>query len=202
MASSDMALEGEVLDLSRNAFWTTAQAFTGLLAVRACTKIVLRYALRYQRRASVQITSDGLHVSLATSALGKPLQNETWHFPNLVRISRETRFPSATFYAGLLAFFVGTALGATWLLDGVRAASGSLVVLGATVFAVGVALDYAFTLLGARIPPVECVVLNWSEKDRAGRLRLRPDNVRQADEFVDALRSHFARRTADAPAQT
>jgi hypothetical protein len=164
-------LDGEVLDLSRNRAWTVLQSVTGILLVRSVFALVLRFALNYRRTATVQISGSDIRVSAKTVLGGKTLREEDWHFPGLVRVVRESRYPSLPLYAGLAMFFVGTALGMIWLLDGLRAASGSLIVMGALVLALGIALDYGVSVLGARLPTRECVVLNWGDKGAALRLR-------------------------------
>jgi hypothetical protein len=178
-------LDGEVLDLSRSRAWTVIQGFTGILLVRSVIVLVLRFALNYRRTATVRIAGSDIRVSAKTTLGGKTLREEDWHFPGLVRVVRESKYPSLPLYAGLSLFFLGTVLGMVWLLDGVRAASGSLIVTGALVLAAGIALDYAISVLGARIPTRECVVLNWGDKGAA--LRVRANDETALDAFYASV---------------
>jgi hypothetical protein len=61
----------------------------------------------------------------------------------LVRAAREVRYPRLPFYAGLLALVIGSYIGVATLVDGVRAASPSLLLTGLVIVAVGIALDFA-----------------------------------------------------------
>jgi hypothetical protein len=66
-----------------------------------------------------------------------------------VRVVREVRFPRAAFYAGLLALALGSYIGVRSFVDGVRAASPSLLLVGLLVVAAGIGADF---VLGSLLP--------------------------------------------------
>jgi hypothetical protein len=62
------------------------------------------------------------------------------------------RYPRIALYAGLLALAVGSYVGVSAFVDGVRAASPSLLASGLAIVALGLALDFALSSVapGAR----------------------------------------------------
>ncbi|NVL83962.1 hypothetical protein, partial [Escherichia coli] len=59
------------------------------------------------------------------------------------------RYPRAAFYAGLLALAIGSYVGVRAFVDGVRAASPSLLLTGLVVIALGIGADF---VLGSLVP--------------------------------------------------
>src|SRR6185312_15679966 len=62
----------------------------------------------------------------------------------LAQAGREVRFSGIALYAGLLALAIGSYVGVTAFVDGVRAASPALLGTGLAIVALGLALDFVF----------------------------------------------------------
>jgi len=133
---------------------TTALALTGLLFALSVARLVGRFALSYRRPAEVVVTPGGVKVSSKTLLLGRTIREEEFHITHasLRRATREVRYPRAGLYAGLFALAVGSYLGLSLFVDGVRAASPSLLLTGLLFVAAGIGLDFALgsVLSGAR----------------------------------------------------
>jgi len=147
----EVRLEGELLPAPRGPVATTFLAFTGILFAIHAVRIVARLALAYRRPAEVSLSDSGVRVKTRTEMLGRTLR-EREHVilkAGLVRVVREVRFPRAAFYAGLLALALGSYIGVRAFVDGVRAASPSLLVVGLLIVALGVGADF---VLGTLVP--------------------------------------------------
>jgi hypothetical protein len=147
----EVRLEGELLPAPRGPIATTVLAFTGLLFVMHAVRLFARVALAYRRPAEVSLTESGVRVKTRTEMLGRTLREREHVVPRtgLVRVVREVRFPRAAFYAGLFALALGSWLGVRAFVDGVRAASPSLLVVGLVIVAVGIGADF---VLGTLLP--------------------------------------------------
>ncbi len=147
--SAPETLAGELAPAPRPAWRTVLLGVTGLLFVSAAARLVARYALGRRSRAELTVARDGVRVSAETVMLGKVVGRVEHVLPvgTLASATREVRFRHVTVYAGLAALLVGTYLGVTLFVDGARSASPSLLGQGALVFALGVGLDLALTLL-------------------------------------------------------
>lgn len=147
-------LEGELEGTPRGPVATTALALTGLLFALSVARLVGRFALSYRRPAEVVVTPGGVKVSSKTLLLGRTIREEEFHITHasLRRATREVRYPRAGLYAGLFALAVGSYLGLSLFVDGVRAASPSLLLTGLLFVAAGIGLDFALgsVLSGAR----------------------------------------------------
>jgi hypothetical protein len=133
---------------------TAFLAVTGLLFVMHALRLVARFALTYRTPTQVSLTDAGVRVKTRTEMLGRTLR-EREHVivrTGLVRIVREVRYPRAGFYAGLLALAVGSYIGVRAFVDGVRAASPSLLLTGLVVVVIGIAIDF---VLGSLLPGVQ-----------------------------------------------
>src|SRR5262249_56558157 len=62
-------------------------------------------------------------------------------------ITREVRYPRLAMYAGLFALAVGSYLGVGLVVDGVRAASPSMLGTGLVIAMLGLGLDFALSSL-------------------------------------------------------
>ncbi len=186
----EVRVEGELVPAPRGPVATTVLAFTGILFAVHAVRLVAKLALAYRRPAEVSLSESGVRVKTRTEMLGRTLR-EREHVilkAGLVRVVREVRFPRASFYAGLLALALGSYIGVRAFVDGVRAASPSLLVVGLLVVALGIGADFVLgTLLpGARgrcrltFVPRTGAVLSVGDVD-----------VRRAD---DALARSLARR--------
>ena len=149
----EVRLEGEWLPAPRGPVLTTLLACTGILAAIWVVRFVARAALAYRRPTEVSLSEQGIRVKTRIEMLGRVLK-EREHVilrTGLVRVVREVRFPRATFYAGLLALAIGSWIGVRAFVDGVRAASPSLLLVGLVIVAVGIGLDF---VLGTILPGV------------------------------------------------
>jgi hypothetical protein len=130
---------------------TTILALTGILFVMHAVRLVARLALAYRRPAEVSLSDAGVTMRTRTEMLGRTLR-EREHVivrAGLVRVVREVRYPRTAFYAGLLALALGSYVGVRAFVDGVRAASPSLLLTGLVVVALGIAADF---VLGSVLP--------------------------------------------------
>jgi hypothetical protein len=148
-------LTGEMRAAPRGPAVTALLAFTGVLLCLCVARVFAVLVLSYKRPADVRIVEDGgLRVHWRTEILGRTLRDQTIVVPRsaLAQITRDVRYPRAAFYSGLLALAVGSCLGVSALVDGLRAASPSLIVWGLASVSVGLALDFVLSSVvpGAR----------------------------------------------------
>jgi len=147
----EIRLEGEAVAPPRGPVVTAILALTGILFAMHVLRIVARFALAYKRPTEVMISEAGVRMRTRTEMLGRTLR-EREHVivrAGLVRVVREVRYPRAGFYAGLLALALGSYIGVRAFVDGVRAASPSLLLTGLVVIALGIAADF---VLGSLLP--------------------------------------------------
>lgn len=174
------SIEGNLLRPARAPWATVLLGVTGLLLVVHAVRFVMRMALGYRRRGVLAITGGRVELSSSTVLLGRTLRQDTTHLLDLVRVSKEQRYPRLGLYAGLFFFLVGTYLGITTLVDGVRAASPTLLLMGLLFAIVGVALDY---VLGTVVPARRArayLTVEW----KTGALRLEGVEATELDAFV------------------
>ncbi len=152
--TAEVTLEGEMVPAPRSMFVTTILAFTGLLFVMHALRFVARIALAYKRPTEVALGESGVRVTSRTEMLGRVLREQEHVIvrAGLVRVVREVRYPRLAFYSGLFALALGSYIGVRALVDGVRAASPSLLLTGLAIVVLGIAIDFVFgTILpGAR----------------------------------------------------
>jgi hypothetical protein len=147
----EVRLEGEAMAAPRGPVLTALLALTGILFAMHALRIIARLALAYRRPAEVSLTEAGIRMRTRTELLGRTLR-EREHVivrAGLVRVVREVRYPRAAFYAGLLALAAGSYVGVRAFVDGVRAASPSLLLTGLVVIVLGIAADF---VLGSVLP--------------------------------------------------
>jgi hypothetical protein len=127
----------------------TLFAVTGLLFLARAGRLAGRFIVRYRSPAELRVEANGVTVKSRTELLGRVLRERETHIPKgaLLLVRREIRYPRLPLYAGLFALAVGSYLGVSVFVDGVRAGSPDLLGLGALLFALGVALDFALTHL-------------------------------------------------------
>lgn len=145
----EVSFEGELLAKPRGPILTTLLAFTGLLFAIHAVSLIAKLALAFRRPAEVSLSGAGVRVKVRTEMLGRTLREREHAIPReaLVRVVREVRFPRAAFYSGLVALAVGSYIGVHAFVDGVRAASPSLLLVGLLVIALGVAADFVLASL-------------------------------------------------------
>ena len=147
----EVRLEGEAVAAPRGPVLTAILALTGLLFVMHALRLIARLALAYKRPTEVSLSEAGVRMHTRTEMLGRTLR-EREHVivrAGLVRVVREVRYPRVGFYAGLLALALGSYIGVRAFVDGVRAASPSLLLTGLVVIALGIAADF---VLGSLLP--------------------------------------------------
>jgi hypothetical protein len=142
------ALRGELAPAPRGPVATALLAFSGILLVMHLARLLGRLALAYKRPAEVVLSDDGgVRVRWRTEMLGRTLRDRDVVVPRaaLMRATREVRYPHLAMYAGLVALAIGSWLGVSAFVDGVRAASPSLLASGVGIVALGLALDFVLS---------------------------------------------------------
>jgi hypothetical protein len=141
-------LLGEWTASPRGSFATAVLGLTGLSLVMNVLRLVGRVAFAYRRPAEVVLSEDGgVRVRWRVELLGRTLRDRVVVVPRsaLARATRDVRYPRLALYAGLLALAIGSYIGVTAFVDGIRATSPSLVTTGLAVLAIGFALDLVLT---------------------------------------------------------
>lgn len=143
------SLAGELSSPPRGPVATFFLGLFGWLLVSHVARLFGRFALQYRRPAEVSVTAQGIKVRSTTKLLGKVVRESETLIPvdGLARATREVRFPRLGTYAGLVALAVGSFIGVSWFIDGIRSASFSLALVGLLVVLGGVALDFALVSL-------------------------------------------------------
>jgi hypothetical protein len=142
------ALRGELSPTPRGPVTTTLLAMSGVLLALYVARLLGSMAFAYRRPAEVSLSEDGgVRVRWRTELLGRTLRDGEVVLPRatLARAAREIRYPRLPMYAGLVALSVGSYLGVAAFVDGVRAASPSLLGTGLAVVALGLAIDFALS---------------------------------------------------------
>ena len=124
-------------------------AATGLLFIVWAGGLFGRFVVRYRKPTELRVETNGVTLKTRTEMLGRTLRERETHIPKeaLLLVRREVRYPRLPLYAGLFALAVGSYLGISVFVDGVRAGSPDLLGLGALLFALGVALDFGLSHL-------------------------------------------------------
>jgi len=156
-SSSDEALpnfDGEMTAAPRGPLATGVLAITGILLVIEIAKLVARYVLVLRRPAEVRLTASGIEIRGRTLMVGKLLLERATVIPRdgLVRVTREVRYPNLAMYAGLIALALGSYIGVGLVVDGVRAASPSMLGTGLLIALIGLGLDF---VLSSLVPGLE-----------------------------------------------
>jgi hypothetical protein len=141
---------GELAPAPRGPVLTALLAVTGILFAVQAVRLLARVALAYKKPAELTLSEDGgIRVHWRVELLGRTLRDREVVVPRtaLLRATREVRYPRLALYAGLLALAVGSYVGVSAFVDGVRAASPSLLASGLVIVALGLALDFALSSL-------------------------------------------------------
>jgi hypothetical protein len=139
---------GEMGSPPRSAFTSALLAVTGISLVTRGARLLGRAALAYKRPAEIVLSVDGsLRIKWRTELLGRTIQEQDVVVPRsgLVRATRAVRYPALALYAGLLALALGSYVGMSAFVDGVRVSSPSLLVTGMTIISIGIVVDFAFS---------------------------------------------------------
>jgi hypothetical protein len=144
--SEPTSLKGELAPAPRGPVVTTLLGLSGILFAMHAVSLFMRVALAFRRPAEIVMSDEGVRVKWRTEILGRTLKDRDVVIKReaLARATREVRYPRAVFYAALLALAAGSYVGMAFLVDGIRAASPSLLVSGFAIATVGIALDFAF----------------------------------------------------------
>ncbi|HEX4447083.1 MAG TPA: hypothetical protein VH044_10115 [Polyangiaceae bacterium] len=129
---------------------TAVMGLTGVLFVWHAARLFGRFALAYKAPAEVALTDDGgVRVRWHVELLGRTLRDADVLVPRatLARAAREVRFSGAALYGGLFALALGSYVGVSAFVDGVRAASPTLLAAGLAIVALGLGLDFVFTCI-------------------------------------------------------
>src|SRR6266542_2606544 len=158
---SPAMFEGELRAPPRGPLLTAVLALTGILLMIELGRLIGRYVLTFRRPTEVRLTETGLEIRGRTLMLGKVLREHASVIPRegIVRVSREVRYPSLAMYAGLIALALGSYLGVGLVVDGVRAASPSMLGTGLLIALLGLGLDFAFSSLVPGVAGQSRVVL-------------------------------------------
>jgi hypothetical protein len=142
-------VSGELVEPPRGPVSLALLAVTGLLFVVQGARLFARVVLRHRRRAELLASAEGVTVTIHSELLGRVLRDRQIHLPAaaLVSATREVRYPRLALYVGLAALALGSYLGASTAVDGLRAGSPELIGFGALVVLVSIAIDYALTSL-------------------------------------------------------
>jgi hypothetical protein len=150
-AERSAPVTGEMIAPPRGAVATVVLAMTGLLFVVQGARLLGRLALAYRRPAVLTLVDEGgVRVRWRVELLGRTLRDGDVFVPRagLTRATREVRYPGLALYAGLLALALGSYVGVEAFVDGVRAASPSLLAAGLGIVVLGITLDFVLSSLG------------------------------------------------------
>jgi hypothetical protein len=145
------AILGEMAPAPRGPVATALLAVTGILLLMHAARLFGKVALAYKKPAQVVLLEDGddggVRVHWRVEMLGRTLRDREVIVPRagLVRAAREVRYPRLALYAGLLSLALGSYIGVSTFVDGVRTASPSLLASGIAVVGLGVALDFVLS---------------------------------------------------------
>jgi hypothetical protein len=180
-------LEGEMVAPLRGPVATTLLAITGIMFVMEIARAFGKLALAYKRPAEATFAAGTIRIKTKTELLGRTLREREYFFTkqSLRRAVREVRYPRLAFYSGLFALAIGSYVGVSLFVDGVRSASPSLLGVGVLVIAIGVGLEYAFvTLLPGK--KKRCRVA--FESHSGPRLCIGDVDIQRADRALDVLK--------------
>lgn len=146
-ATVGKTLTGEIVSSPRAKWLTLVLLCTGILFIVALFQLILRVVFMYKRPAQLRVEPGRIRVVCQTMLLGRTLREQSFQFErgSVSRAVREVRFGNAPFYVGVAFLAVGTFLGARIFIDGIRAASPLLLLVGILFVAGAVILDYLFT---------------------------------------------------------
>jgi hypothetical protein len=187
-------LRGELAPAPRGVAVTLVLAATLLLFVLHVARLVARLALGYKRPALVRLTPEGLSISWRTELLGRSLRERSALLPTsaLVRITREVRYARVGLYAGLGALTLGTFVGVSLLVDGLRVPGGSgpLLLLATLCLLAGIGLDFALSSFSDTVRG-SCRLVVVPRRGRA--LCLRSLSPRATDALLESIAREMAR---------
>jgi hypothetical protein len=195
--SSALTLAGEFEGSERALWWRVLTL--PWTAVQGAIEAVLRLAFSLQSPCTVALDGDVIRVKGHTEILGRTLREYDHRFPvtNLTEVRREARFPMLPAAASVFALFVGSTLGARYVIEGAGGRYWVLVALGGGLIAGGILFDF---LLRALFPGVTGRTrLTLRARDRRSVVLTRLE-VTALDRLLDALDQRLSGRPAAAVA--
>jgi hypothetical protein len=147
-SSGAASFEAELIPAPLGPVGLVLQTFSGILLLRYIGRLVGKL-LVMKRPTEVQVAASSVTLRTKLHVLGKTLREREVVIPraNLARASREVRYRGLPLYAGVIALCIGTYVGVSFVTDGVRAGSPSLLGVGALIVTLGVVLDLVFANL-------------------------------------------------------
>jgi hypothetical protein len=136
-------ISGEISPVPQGPVLTVLLSVTGILLAWHTLRLLAKVALAYKRPAELVLSKENVRIDSHVEILGRTLQKRSTVIGRdaLARAGREVKYPRLGFYAGLLALAIGSYLGVSTFVDGVRASSPSLLLTGLLIVAAGVGLD-------------------------------------------------------------
>jgi hypothetical protein len=149
--AGEVAAAGELVPAPRGPVALVLLGFTGLLALANLGRVAARLVLGLRRPAELRASASGVTVFARTELLGRKVGEREIHVPlaALARASREVRYPRLALYTGLVALAIGSYLGVSLVVDGVRAGSPDLLGIGVAIVVLGFVLDFVLASVGA-----------------------------------------------------
>lgn len=180
-----LAFSCEEVSPPRASWLTVLLAFTLILPAVVAARAFGRFALRLRRPAEIAIAKEGITVRSRIELLGKVISEKETFLPldGLTRVAREVRYPRLATYAGVVCLLLGSYFGLRLVLDGFRSGSPEFLGLGVAILVIGLALDYALTLLPGSASRCQLVV-----ESKKGRVALAGMDRKAADAALSRLR--------------
>lgn len=157
-----------------------------LSAVTGAARAVLRVVFSLRSPATVSLDGDHLRVVGHTELLGRTLRSYDVRLAvaSLTEVRREARYPMLPVAASVCALFIGSTLGAKFMIEGAGGRYWVLVAIGLGLIAAGVLFDF---VVRAIFPGVHGRTrLTLRSRDRQGMVLTGLD-TRDLDALLDAV---------------
>ncbi len=157
-----------------------------LSAVTGAVRAVLRVVFSLRSPATVSLDGEQLRVVGHTELLGRTLRTYDHRIAlaSLTEVRREARYPMLPVAASVCALFIGSTLGAKYMIEGAGGRCWVLVAFGLGLISAGVLFDF---VVRAIFPGAQGRTrLTLRAKDRPG-LVLTGLDVRELDGLLDAV---------------
>lgn len=120
---------------------------TFVAALRAFFEFLARSLLRRRRVGTLELVPGEVQMTEETSLFGRVVRRRTTRLAlaDVLEVGSEETLGTRMLFAGLLSTALGTLVGAFVVVESARAESLGFVGVGATMIALGLALDYALT---------------------------------------------------------
>lgn len=157
-----------------------------LSAITGAVRAVLRVVFSLRSPATVSLDGDQLRVVGHTELLGRTLRTYDHRIAlaSLTEVRREARFPMLPVAASVCALFIGSTLGAKYMIEGAGGRYWVLIALGLGLIAGGVLFDFVIRAIFPGVTGRTRLTLRG--RDRQG-LVLTGLDVRELDGLLDAI---------------